>query len=213
MTKRLGCYLLLSAALHLLLLWLPGFAPSSGGVSRLGAGSGRVEVRLRLLESSATSHGPTAERVVTTESLVLAQEKHQEILPPDPGAPVNDPARDDSTAVSPLPVLPASLPRGFDRDAYLSGDLLDIRPSPEHPIIIGLDDPQGMNKDKGRVVLVMYVGATGAVDHVDIDSADVPSEIAESLAEVFRNAKMRPGIKGDQPVKSRMKVLVEFEVR
>ncbi|MBI2306582.1 MAG: energy transducer TonB [Rhodocyclales bacterium] len=212
MTKRLGCYLLLSAALHLLLLWLPGFAP--GGASRLGAGSGRIEVRLRLLESSpATVHNPVAEQPPTMESLVVAQERHQEIRAPDPGVPVDAAARDDSAAVSPLPVLPASLPRGFDRDAYFSGDVLDVRPTPEHPIIIGLDDPQGMNKDKGQVVLVMYVGASGAVDHVDIDSADVPSEIAEALAEVFRNAKMRPGIKDDRPVKSRMKVLVEFEVR
>lgn len=214
MTKRLGCYLLLSAALHLLLLWLPGFAPSSGRASRLGAGSGRIEVRLRLLESSsATARDPAAELVPTTEPLVVSQEKHKEILPPDPDVPVRDSARDESTAVSPLPVLPASLPRGFNRDDYFPGDVLDVRPSPEQPIIIRLDDPQGMNKDKGQVVLVMYIGASGAVDRVDIDSADVPPEIAESLAAIFRNAKMRPGIKGEQPVKSRMKVLVEFEVR
>ncbi|MFC5300493.1 energy transducer TonB [Azospira restricta] len=208
MTKRLGCCLLLSVAFHLLLLWLPGFAPSSGGAAR-----GRIELRLRLLEASpAIALESTAEQLAANGRVAGDSEGREAEPAPDAGEHKGS-AGDEPSSAAPLPFLPASLPRGFDRGAYLAGDRLDVRPSPEQPIVIGLDDPQGMRRDKGQVVLVIYVGATGAVDHVDVDAADVPADIAESLAEIFRNAKMRPGIKDERPVKARMKVLVEFEVR
>lgn len=208
MSKRLVWFLLLSAALHLLLLWLPGFAPQSspGATLRSAAGSGRVEVRLRVLDSSAIAAVPPAAAAPVGRGA--------ESTPPHPADTVPEQAANEPVAAtSPLPILPASLPRGFDRDAYLSGDALDVRPSPEHPIVINLDDPQGMKQDKGQAVLMIYVGIDGQVDHVDIDSADVSPEVAESLSGIFRAARMRPGIKDGQPVRARMKILVEFEVR
>jgi hypothetical protein len=211
MSRRLTSFLLLSLVIHALLLWLPGFMPSSGDFSSFATGRGRVEARLKLFP--LPSEAPSPEKPSISEAPLDLQENNQGTAQTDSAGQTDATSRDDSPAVSPLPVLPARLPLGFDRDGYLPGDKLDVRPSPEQPIIIGMDDPQGISKDRGEVILMLFVGKEGAVDHVDIDSSDVPPDIAESLAAIFGAAKFRPGVKDDQPVKARMKILVNFEVR
>jgi len=113
----------------------------------------------------------------------------------------------------PLPILPATLPTGFDRDAYFPGSALDVRPTPEQPVVIDFDDPSGIDRKRGQIVIELYIGADGRVDRAEIGHSDLPEHIGERVADVFRAARMRPGMKDGQAVRAKMKVQVEFEVR
>ncbi len=221
MSTRLWYCLALSTLLHALLLKLPGFAPALFGGSD-GSGGGRVTVSLRVLDNAvpaadaALSPEPAANPPPEVEaSAASPQDEAPDHTPNDaPSEAGNrEAAAESPSSGAPLPVLPSSLPRGIDRDAYLASDALDVRPAPEQPIVIGFDDPSRIDKDRGQVVLVLYVGADGRIDLVDIDRSDVPPDVAEIVAETFRVARMRPGRKDGRPVPARMKILVEFEVR
>lgn len=198
MTKRIYLSLVLSALLHVLLIWLLGFASMTGIAGHTRVGKGYVEVRLR---------------PVWSENASVAQSEFQVFPQSDSVAVGGELAAVGREGGAPLPVFPTSLHRDFDRGSYYSSNDLDVRPSPEQPIIIELDDPNMMEKNKGQVVLLVYVSPEGAVDNVEISSADAPMDVANSLMETFRAARMRPGIKSGQPVRARMKILVEFEVR
>lgn len=213
MSTRLWYCLALSILLHALLLKLPGFSPALFGGGD-GSGGGRVTVSLRVLDREV----PTADVALSPEPAAdpAPEVEASAAAPPDASpdeAGNRETAAEIASSGAPLPVLPSSLPRGIDRDAYLASDSLDVRPVPEQPIVIGFDDPARIDKDRGQVVLVLYVGADGRIDLVDIDRSDVPPDVAEIVAETFRAARMRPGRKDDRPVPARMKILVEFEVR
>lgn len=224
-SKRLLFPLLLSMLLHALLLTLPGFAsrPLAGGggerfAVRADSASGRLTVSLRVLD-------PTVPTLPPEEPLPDPAAEEQSSAA-DPSAAAGDLAQAVTEAAAgdeagpksmaaevPLPILPDELPRGFDRSAYLAADELDVRPKSLHPIVIPFDDTSGIDRSRGEVVVVLFIGADGHVDLVDIERSDVPSAVSTIVADTFRAARMRPGIKSERPVPARMKVLVEFEVR
>lgn len=95
---------------------------------------------------------------------------------------------------------------------YIPAGELDIRPVPELPVVIPFPDvPLDIPKATG--VLVLYIGADGRVDRVEVDESALPPEFEKMAIETFLQARMRPGILEGQATRVRMKILVEFEQR
>ena len=96
--------------------------------------------------------------------------------------------------------------------AYLPGRELDVRPAPEASVIVPF--PEGSNL-QGRVaaILVLFVSAEGAVDHVEIEDSELPPAFEKAAVETFMQVRMRPGIKDGRQMPSRIKIEVEFEAK
>lgn len=60
---------------------------------------------------------------------------------------------------------------------------------------------------------MLYVGATGQVEHVEVDESDLPPFLEKAAVETFLQARMHPGIKDGKATRARMKILVEFEAQ
>lgn len=203
-----------SFLLHLLVLALPGFEAQPPVAPRLAdpaTATGRIVVRLR--ESAPplpiASAVPVAPRTPDADASAASADGglQRSLAPPVPTAATTQPAE------AALPVLPAWLPRATERVAYLPADELDERPAPEAPIVIGLEPSLPVDRERAEVVLSLYVGESGSLDRVEVGRSDLPAALAEGVADAFRGARMRPGIKSGVAVRSVMKVLVEFESR
>lgn len=60
----------------------------------------------------------------------------------------------------------------------------------------------------GRLVLILWIGATGVVEKVDLDQSSVDEPMASAIAAQFRATRFRPAEIDGAAVKSRMKVEV-----
>lgn len=100
----------------------------------------------------------------------------------------------------------------FGVPAYLPSSELQLRPSPETPVIIPFPDAQ-LGKQKATAILLLYISSEGVVDRVEIDESELPSEFEQAAIATFLQAKMRPGIKDGKAVPARMKIEVEFEAK
>lgn len=93
---------------------------------------------------------------------------------------------------------------------YIPAGDLDVRPSPETPVIVPFPEAVLLtNKVSG--VLVLYISADGKVDRVEVDDSDLPPAFEKAAISTFLQARMWPGIMNGQATRARMKVLVEFE--
>jgi outer membrane biosynthesis protein TonB len=113
-------------------------------------------------------------------------------------------------ALAPVPAAP--LQRASNEWAYLPAAELDRRPSPEGDITLPF--PESENLPRGTrvsAVLVLYVGADGAVDRVEFAQSALPPAFARTATETFARVRMRPGMKDGQPRRAMMKIEVEFE--
>lgn len=106
---------------------------------------------------------------------------------------------------SPLILPPQDTP-------YVPAGELDVRPRPEAPVIVPFPDGT-LQKNKVTGVLVLYVGATGQVDRVEVDESDLPPFLEKAAVETFLQARMHPGVKDGKATRARMKILVEFEAQ
>jgi TonB family protein len=115
----------------------------------------------------------------------------------------------------PEPVPPAtSVPILPLRDLpYIPAGELDVRPYPETPVVVPFPDDAAMQNGKLSVVLVLYIGANGQVDRIEVDKSDLPPAFEKAARDTFMQARMQPGIKDGQATRARMKILVEFEAR
>lgn len=64
---------------------------------------------------------------------------------------------------------------------------------------------------KNRIVLRLLISASGDVDKVIVETADVPQELAQLARRAFARAKFQPGLRGDVAVGSQMLVEITFE--
>lgn len=62
-----------------------------------------------------------------------------------------------------------------------------------------------------RVVLSLLIDEQGAVDKVTVESADSPRELEELASHAFAGARFTPGLRGNEKVKSRLRIEVTFE--
>lgn len=95
---------------------------------------------------------------------------------------------------------------------YFPASELQLRPSPEAPVIIPFPDAP-LGKQKATAILLLYISAEGTVDRVEIDESELPVEFENAAIDTFLRAKMRPGIKDGTAVPTRMKIEVEFEAK
>lgn len=102
------------------------------------------------------------------------------------------------------PVLP------LKEAPYIPAGELDERPSSEIPVIIPFPDTP-LDSPRVAGILVLYIGANGYVDRIEVDESDLPPEFEKAAIDTFLQARMRPGLKDGQPVRARMKIVVEFE--
>lgn len=145
-------------------------------------------------DDAAESRQTTSAPVFTPESPTALTE--QKALPPEKEAP--------TPGIAPL--LP------LKKAPYTPAGELDERPFSETPVIIPFPDAS-LDKPKVTGVLVLYIGANGYVDRIEVDESDLPPDFEKAAIDTFLQARMRPGIKAGQPTRARMKILVEFEQR
>lgn len=115
-----------------------------------------------------------------------------------------------SLSNTPLP-LQEYLPLNSQPE-YFPASELQLRPSPEAPVILPFPDAP-LGKQKATAILLLYISAEGTVDRVEIDESELPAEFEKVAIDTFLQAKMRPGIKDGSAVPARMKIEVEFEAK
>ncbi len=95
---------------------------------------------------------------------------------------------------------------------YLNARELDERPWAEVPVLIPFPETTW---EGGRVegMLELFIGEDGSVDRILVKDSTLPEEFEAVAVETFRGVKMQPGVKEGKPVRSIMKILVEFEQR
>ena len=95
---------------------------------------------------------------------------------------------------------------------YLPAAELDARPFPEAPVTIPF--PEGtLNKNKSSAILILFIGADGKIDRIEVDKSDLPPLFEKTAIETFMQARMYPGLKNGKASRAQMKILVEFEGR
>ncbi|MBM3392564.1 MAG: TonB family protein [Betaproteobacteria bacterium] len=63
----------------------------------------------------------------------------------------------------------------------------------------------------GSVMLILLIDEEGKVDKVLVEAASTPTELANLASRAFATARFKPGMRGNQAVKSRMRIEVTFE--
>lgn len=83
-------------------------------------------------------------------------------------------------------------------------DMFDFSDLDSEPTLVNfrLNWPRKLltRKVSGTVVLMIQIGETGAVQSVEVESADVPDRYTEYLVEEFGKARYTPPTKGGRPV-------------
>ena len=98
----------------------------------------------------------------------------------------------------------------------------ELAPAPEYALGIRLDPgprplddidpeyPDPVNLRTGSVVLRLLISETGHVDDVSVVRADPPGVFDQAAVEAFSKARFSPGVAGGTPVKSQIRVEVQF---
>lgn len=132
--------------------------------------------------------------------------------------PVQDAVPDQFTATAPAGPVPVALsadrgeapPFPSREPPYIPAGELDTRPSPEAPVVVPFPGTlPGISR--AGAVLVLYIGADGRMDRVEVDESNLPPDFEKTAIETFLQARMWPGILNGQATRARMKILVEFE--
>lgn len=91
---------------------------------------------------------------------------------------------------------------------YYSGDELERRPQP----LVHIEPrfPPLAQAQSGRVLLRLYVGETGVVERVEVESSDAEPDFVQAAREAFGKALFLPGVKDGEAVKSVMRLEVRF---
>ena len=125
----------------------------------------------------------------------------------------------ESAARRPAAVLataPLQRPRGAHQPlpgviaapTYYAAEELERRPQPL--VHIEPSFPKLAAAPSGRVLLRVYIGETGTVERVEIESADAHADFVAAARQTFAAARFLPGIKDGAAVKSVMRLEVRF---
>ncbi len=93
---------------------------------------------------------------------------------------------------------------------YFQPQELSRKPQVATPVTLDYPDSAPLVL-RNHVVLRLLISETGNVDKIIVDSADVPEELETLARQAFAQAKFKPGLRGETPVKSQMQVEITFE--
>lgn len=188
--------ILISVVAHFLALSALGKRSLDGGVSGLFRGANEGSSPLVVVAMPTHRHSPNAGSGGGDTGI---QSVSRPALEPS----------DVRAEASPLPILPSEWVD--PRQGYLSGGELDERPRPVGPVELPNPGDITIQEDHGFVILILFVDEDGRVEHADVESANVPLDVQRQAAEAFKGVTMQPGIKNGQPVRSRMKIQVDYD--
>lgn len=109
-------------------------------------------------------------------------------------------------AVAPVP---PGTPDGLE---YLARDRLSVVPAPVEEVVVPFPESMGYEFRAG-VRLALFIDETGAVRHVRVEQSNVGPDFEQAARGAFLAARFTPGEVDGRPVKSVVRVEVEFESR
>lgn len=193
-SRRLGLSLLLSFLLHLLVLAL---LPRSGWPAG-GAPAGQSEPAMLVFLREMPAEG-LAEPAPAAEASV--QEHEQAGEGPVPGLPAGEGGL--AVAEEYGPPFPPPVPvYFFPADLEVPPRALTALPE-EFPGLAG-------KTGAGRLVFSVLIDEQGRVDEVINESNSLTPEFVPPLREAIEKMRFTPGMKGGQPVKSRLRIEVNL---
>lgn len=195
--ERLILALIVSAAIHSLMLLGMNYHSGSGSGPHVAldlVGAGPLQVRIDRLPAPAAA--PPSDDAGMP--LIRVTQSDPPASTPSPTASL--PLQQDA-AVKPAPggsLLPPEL-------YFRAGDL-DVRPQIRDRVMPAY--PETAVNLTGRVIVNVFINASGTVDEVTVVRAEPPGIFDDSVISAFSAARFTPGMKGHKAVKS----LVVLEV-
>ncbi len=186
--------MIVSAAFHsVMLLGIKYHAGSSLGprVTQVLAGSAPFQARIDPVPPELSSDDGAA--------VPMLQDHPPTPLPPAVSLPLQQDA-----AVKPAPVNSVPPPESY----YRAGDL-DVRPQIMDRIMPVYPEA-GVSLD-GKVLVKLFINASGTVDEVAVVRAEPPGIFNESAIAAFSAARFTPGMKGHKAVKSMVMLEVNYD--
>lgn len=118
--------------------------------------------------------------------------------------------RDATIAGAPDPGPPTETPRLALPDiAYHDLRELSLRPAPLVDIPL---EPGALKtrKETGRIILRLWINEQGGVDRIAVERSELPPEYAAVASKAFLAARFQPGEIDGRPVKTLMRVAVDY---
>lgn len=196
------------AWLHLLVLgtWdLWGQAPGGGTPTAAPRAARQVAVALRPLAEAPL---PSPEPATRTDREQPAQATADPDAPLQAAKPTSAPEATAQTEPASLTAPPGP---GEAGDEYLPRSSLTRGPEPSAEVLLAY--PEGAPEGHWQGVLTLFIDEHGAVQRVRVESSevDLPPPFQEAARQAFLAARFTPGEWQGQPVRSRIRIAVEFE--
>lgn len=140
-----------------------------------------------------------------------------ELPPRQEGEPLAEPALPADPDPVAVPALaPAASgsqvePGEAGLDEYLPRRLLSVAPVAQQPVELLWPDDVRVAAGRYGAVLVLFIDEQGVVQRVKVESGDLPPALQELALAAFAGASFAPGQVQGVPVKSRIRVEVEFQ--
>jgi TonB family protein len=177
-----GC--VLSVALHALLL---ASAPAGILTGRTQPGGPALQVAL----SASTARDAPFALLPDRQPLVPGHPRYARMLPFAP------------------PIEPPIEPP-FDERAYVPVSRLSTQPTPVDEIRIPY--PRGVHHLRVlTVALTLFIDEDGRVENVRVENPELPQAYERAAIEAFAQGRFHPGLDGERPVKSRLRIRVAFD--
>lgn len=204
-----------AVALHVAILV---FRPGASGDRAAAATASAMVVRI-LHPSAGVTAPPSMAEPVTTTAAAPALEPSEPVAVPAKAQSATDAARADakSEKAEPHP-LSRSMPAAEPADPWQRA----LSPAPEYALGIRLDPgprplddidpdyPDPVNLRTGSVVLRILISETGHVDDISVVRAEPPGVFDQAAVDAFSRARFSPGMASGTPVKSQIRVEVQF---
>lgn len=183
-TKFLAFTLLISGIVHALIIFLPPSAPL------LTPTLSNANVSFQVSITPVTKKPPPITQSSSTENTTASAKPSRPFQP--------------SVAPPPLQISPASA------DKYYEVRELDTIPIPLAKIEPKFPTDALADGVTGVVQLEMFVDETGQVESLRVVDSTSPGIFDQAAIDAFAQQKFQPGIKDNAPVKTHLKLVVNF---
>ncbi len=118
----------------------------------------------------------------------------------------------DTAPIAGAEIGPVTSDRGFEASdpTYYAARELDVYPALATALESHVPRTGAATEARGRVLLMVHIGATGTVDAVSVMEAEPAGYFEEDARRTFQSALFRPALKNGRPVKSRILVQLEY---